>query len=357
MHSTTRSSRSRSAATRAANAPRDCASSFTSTSRTRASPSPNASCAALSMSTTPDVDPADLDGQREPGRERVHRRTVHRRGPAHDADANGGFRKLGPRVLAVRGEGVLLHGEQRRLGERRARPDEEVRLRPRGGEQHRHDVAGDDPRQPLDDTLQDPPVALGRPDVAREVRRRLERLEAPLGVGVETGPLPAKVHLLERAQHRLLEVDLLPRLDEVAVDLAAVDGVDDLAGIGVRGEEDRAEVRVEPARRLDELDARHVRHALVADEEIHPPAPEDLERARATVHGEGLVAVFRTEATAQDLEHLRLVVHEQDDVRHPRPGPLPNRKTRKAPHGSTRRVPSLLFPAVLPLAVEGCKGL
>ena len=51
-----------------------------------------------------------------------------------------------------------------------------------------------------------------------------------------------------------------------------------VARVGVRREEDRAEVGVEAARLRDELHPRHPRHALVGDEEVHLRAREDPER-------------------------------------------------------------------------------
>ncbi len=255
----------------------------------------------------------DVHRQREPGREAVDASARARSDDAHPQRTLVEGRAA---VLAVGGERVLPHGGHAGLGELGARADDEVGRRVGRDEEHRRDVAGDDAREPLHDALEDPRVALGRAHVARDLGRGLERLQPPLGLGVEPLALAPQLHLLERAQHRLPQIGVLPGLHEVAVDLALVDGVDDLAGVGVRGEEDRAEIGIVPARRLDERDPGHAGHALVGDEQVHRSPRQDLERLGAARGGERLVAILRGEAAAQDREHVRLVVDEEDDVRH-----------------------------------------
>jgi hypothetical protein len=220
-------------------------------------------------------------------------------------------------VVAPGGEGVLLYREERRLREPRDRADEQVRRGARGGDDGGRDVAGDDAGEALDDPLQDPGVALGGAHLAGDLRGGLQRLEAAIDLGEEPGPLAAELDVLERGPHRRQEIGLLPGLHEVAPDLAPVDGGDDVLRVGVGGEEDRAELRVDRVRRLDQVDAVHHRHALIGDEEVHPPGPQGLEGDGAARRGQDLVARIGRERATEDGEHVGLVVHEEDDVRHP----------------------------------------
>ena len=310
----------------------------------------------------PDADVADLDGEREPRRERLDERPL---AGAQDPHPHRRLRQLGPRVLAVRGERVRLHGEERRLAEPGAGPDEEVGRGARRRDERGRDVARDDAREALDDPLEDPRVALRPAHLARDLRGRLERLEPPVHLGVEPGPLAAQLDLLERAEHGLPELPLLPGLHEVAPHLPAVDGVHDLARVGVGREEDGAELRIEPVRGLDELDPGHARHALVGDQEVHLPRLQELERERAVRRRQRLVAVLRREAAAEDREHLGLVVHEQDDVRHRESAPSPEPENPERPaDGSTRVARAADGPGAprrpvppLALAVGGSKRL
>ena len=70
-------------------------------------------------------------------------------------------------------------------------------------------------------------MALGDARLARDLGGGLERREPPLRLREEPRAVALQLDLLERADHRLAEVRALPWLHEVAVDLAAVDGVDD----------------------------------------------------------------------------------------------------------------------------------
>jgi hypothetical protein len=53
------------------------------------------------------------------------------------------------------------------------------------------------------------------------------------------------------------------------VDAGGVDGADGGLGVGIGGEQDAARVGIDGARPLQQLDAGHARHALVADDQRH----------------------------------------------------------------------------------------
>ena len=60
----------------------------------------------------------------------------------------------------------------------------------------------------------------------------------------------------------------LPRLGDVAVDVALVDGVDDGLDVGVAGEQQADGVGMCFAEAFEELDAGHLRHALVGHDDV-----------------------------------------------------------------------------------------
>ena len=219
-------------------------------------------------------------------------------------------------MAAVRRDDVLLDLEERALGELGHRPDDERRRLAGRGEERGGDVAGHDERDVLHHALEEPRRPVRGPHLARDVEDRLEGGEAALGLAEQPRALAAQGDVLEGPGHRLAEVRDLPGLHDVAVDLAAVDGVDDVAGVGVGGEQDGAQVVLEPPGPLDQLDARHPGHALVGDEEVDGARGEDGERLLAVRRAQDLVAVHGRERTAQQPEDLGLVVHEEDDVRH-----------------------------------------
>ena len=202
MHSTTRSSRSRSAASRAANAPSDCGELVHEHVEDARVPLAERLRRRALDEDDARADPGDLDGQREPGRERATGAPRARRRCTRTLHASP--RGARPGVLAVRGERVLLHREQRRLGEPRARADEEVRA-PRPGRASSAAATSQGTMRGSRSTTRSRIRAWlsAPPDLARDLGGRLERLEPPLGLGVEPRPLAAQVDLLEGAQHRL----------------------------------------------------------------------------------------------------------------------------------------------------------
>ena len=104
------------------------------------------------------------------------------------------------------------------------------------------------------------------------------------------------------------------------IELDRVDRGDRDLGVGIRGEQHPLGVRVDLARRGEELDAGHPRHALVREEErdgraAQLQAPHDVECGRAALGGDDPIG--RPEAAPQvaldRAQDLRIVVDRDDD--------------------------------------------
>jgi hypothetical protein len=79
---------------------------------------------------------------------------------------------------------------------------------------------------------------------------------------------PPGVQLL--VDHRVeLLLRRVPRLEQVVVEIDDVDRLDRGVGIGVGGEQHPAGGRVELHRRFEELDAVHLRHPVVGQDDRH----------------------------------------------------------------------------------------
>ena len=79
--------------------------------------------------------------------------------------------------------------------------------------------------------------------------------------------LPVLEQVVEDGVELLLR--RVPGLVEVVVDAGGVDGADGRFGVGVGGEQDAPRLGIEIAGPLQQLDAGHARHALVAEEQRH----------------------------------------------------------------------------------------
>ena len=104
----------------------------------------------------------------------------------------------------------------------------------------------------------------------------------------------------------------VPRLGDVAVDAAAVDGVDDGADVGVAGEQQANGIRMGLAHVMQQLDARHLRHPLVGHHHVDRFLREDAD-ALAGARG-AQDAVVEPEEIADALHHVGLVVDDEDAV-------------------------------------------
>ena len=117
--------------------------------------------------------------------------------------------------------------------------------------------------------------------------------------------------MLDGLLHHLLQVVGLPRLGDVGVDVTRVDGVDDRLHVGEAGEDHAHRRRVPLADLAHELDAAHVRHALVREHDRDGRLlVEQLERAARVARRQHLVIVL--EGERHRLEDGFLVVDDQD---------------------------------------------
>ena len=100
--------------------------------------------------------------------------------------------------------------------------------------------------------------------------------------------LARQVEPLDRVLQDAADLLGLPRLGDVAVDLAEVDRLDEDVDVGERGEDDADRVGAELARLAQHLEARHLRHPLVGDDHGDVVIREHRERLGP------LVAVWRS---------------------------------------------------------------
>ncbi len=99
--------------------------------------------------------------------------------------------------------------------------------------------------------------------------------------------LDDQVIMLHRLTNDRLQFIRIPRLGNVAVNVPLIDCVDHRAQVGVTGKQETNRFRMIPADAIEELHAGHLRHALVAHDDVHFLAlhePEALSRARRAEH-------------------------------------------------------------------------
>ena len=118
---------------------------------------------------------------------------------------------------------------------------------------------------------------------------------------------------LQRVPHQQQHFRVVPGLGDVAVDLAAVDGADDLGHVGVAGQQDTQGVRMVLAGALEELGAVHLGHAHVRDDQVDLAPCQQGQALAPTVRGQDLVALGAEQAP-QRRQDVRLVVDAQDDA-------------------------------------------
>ena len=78
------------------------------------------------------------------------------------------------------------------------------------------------------------------------------------------------------------------------------------------GEQQRGDVDALGAGGRDQLDARHLGHALVGDEDVYRLGPEDRQRLLTRRGGED--AVLPLEHPDEDVQYIRLVIDEKQGV-------------------------------------------
>jgi len=114
----------------------------------------------------------------------------------------------------------------------------------------------------------------------------------------------------QRMLHRQRDVVFVPRLGDVAVNLALVDGGDGRAHVGIAGEQDAYRIRPFGPYLFEKLRAVHLRHAHVGNHQVDGILLEHLQPRRAAIGGEDAVAQ-RPEQPFQRTQDIGLVIHEQ----------------------------------------------
>ena len=115
---------------------------------------------------------------------------------------------------------------------------------------------------------------------------------------------------LHGVAHDSLQLFGVPRLGDVAVDVSPVDGVDHGADIGIAREEEAHRLRLGLAHMVEELDARHLRHALVGHDHVDRPRVENGHRLAGPRRYED--PVVEAQELPDALHHIRLVIDHQD---------------------------------------------
>ncbi len=112
----------------------------------------------------------------------------------------------------------------------------------------------------------------------------------------------------------------VPGLHQVVIESDRVDAVDRRLGVCVGREQRFAGFGVDLPGLVQELGAAHPRHPLVGQEQRHRRVapleqPHRIERfgARAGLHDPVFAAVVLPEVSLDGVQHLRLVVYDQDD--------------------------------------------
>jgi hypothetical protein len=102
----------------------------------------------------------------------------------------------------------------------------------------------------------------------------------------------------------------MPGLEQVLVDARLVDAGDDVLAVGVAGDDDAHRVGPGAAHFLEELDAAHLGHALVGEDDLDGLPFHEGPGFRRAGGGEDLEVLFQ--GAAQGLLGADLVVDDQD---------------------------------------------
>src|SRR5262249_54377806 len=156
----------------------------------------------------------------------------------------------------------------------------------------------------------------------------------------EAGVLARQLEHLHRAVEGQAELLALPGLGDVAEDAARVDRRDDRLDVGVAGQDDAVGIRPELHRAMEEIDAVHLRHALVGDDPRRIVRLEELEPTPPALGGQHLELV--AVVVGEGAEDVGLVVDDHHRV-------LPVVDL----HASPYRVPPTALSSCAPAAAPG----
>jgi hypothetical protein len=104
----------------------------------------------------------------------------------------------------------------------------------------------------------------------------------------------------------------IPRLGDVAINMAFVDGVDDGLDVGVAGEEQTDGVGPIAANAAQKFDAADVRHALIGHDDVDRLFAQQAQPLAGMGGAED--AVFAAQQILQALHHIRLVIDNEQRV-------------------------------------------
>jgi hypothetical protein len=141
-----------------------------------------------------------------------------------------------------------------------------------------------------------------------------------LGAG-HRAEVTAPPRLQQVVQHRVeLLLRRIPRLEQIVVEIDDVDRVDRRVRVRVRGQQHPPSTRVHVERLLQELDAVHLRHAVVRQDHRHEitaqlQLPQRVQRGLAGLRADDPVrrAVAAPQVPGDGPGHSRVVVHGHDD--------------------------------------------
>src|SRR5690606_19370106 len=131
-------------------------------------------------------------------------------------------------------------------------------------------------------------------------------------LGGEPLVLLLQVEALDRVLQHAAHFLRVPRLRDVAVDLPEVDRLDEHVDVGERGQNDSDRVGLPVAHPAKQLDARHLRHALVGDDDRDVLVLEDAERLGAARRRQDVERL--PEVEPEGVEVVLLVVDDEDRI-------------------------------------------
>ena len=139
----------------------------------------------------------------------------------------------------------------------------------------------------------------------------LQLLVLGLGEGGQAAVLGFQAAAVEGFAYRIDDLVVVPRLGDVAVDLAFVDGSDGRGHVGIAGEQDAQRVWPALADFLEEGGAIHLRHAHVGDDQVDRFLFEQREAGGAAFSDQDAVAVRPEEATQRGQDAGFVIDEEQ----------------------------------------------
>lgn len=138
-----------------------------------------------------------------------------------------------------------------------------------------------------------------------------QRVVLRFGEGRQPRRFATQTALLQRLLDGQQQVVIVPRLVQVAIHAAFVDGLHDRRDLRIAGQQDTHRVRVQLPRARQEFRAAHVRHPHVGHDQVDVGRRQDLERGLAAVGRRDVVA-GGPEYAPERRQHVRFVVDEQD---------------------------------------------